>query len=669
MTEQPPATIKSKDETIEALSVSDINILLDFTEEAAFLIQMPERKIAAVNAIAVELTAYTRKELTGMSSLLQVLSFETESESILATRRLTHQLPIAHLTNRHQQRIPVFARILPISERWRLITVQPAQVAHQQRKDAINFEQILDSFNRLAKTLTTSTSPSTAIPRVLEIGAQMIEPAILTLYVGESHEPGARKIVEIGQQGVFPDTLSPGELNQLLAPSLWKRGHRTASIALHHSARVANFAYLATTPIGDNPPMIGVLVAAGYQDPEPEHALQLLKILGDIIGHIIHQSILVANLRGDLENKLQQLSILDTIKHATQDGILAINPELKITDINTSAEEMLGYSRDEVLGEHVENILIGAERLGHALDLAFQGVATPNLGENTRIHRRDGSVFLTTIETIPAYLNQKLVGAIIRICDESEREQMRIQTRQLEQRALLGDITAVFAHEVRNPINNISLGLQVLADSLDASNHNQDTIERMRQDCQRLTDLMKSVLDFSKTSNYNFSSVDIPVLIERLIKRWGPRLNRLNIKHHVQFSQGILKVSGDHRALEQVFTNLISNATQAMESMGSGMLAVRISSTISEDGRPMVQIDISDSGPGIPSDILNRIFDPFFSTKESGTGLGLSITKQIVTAHKGSLNVSTFPGGTIFHVRLPAIPQVTMETSLWQQPS
>ncbi len=661
MTEQPNPT-KPTDE-IADLKVSDINVLLDFTEEAAFLIQMPERKITAVNAIAVELTAYTRNELTGMS-LLQVLSFESDPESILATRRLTRQLPTAHLTNRHQQRVPVYARILPISERWRLVTVQPVQIAHQQRKDALNFEQIIDSFFRLAKTLATVTNPSTAIPKVLEIGIQLIEPAILTLYLGESQEPGVRKISEIGKQGVFPDLLSPVELNQLLEPSLWKRGHRTASTALHRSARVSNFSYLATTPIGDNPPMIGCLVAGGYQEPVPEYTLQLLKILGDILGHIIHQSILFANLRSDIERKLEQVSVLNAIKHATQDGILAINPDLKITDINTSAEEMLGYSKDEALGENVENILIGAERLGHALDLVFQGIATPDLGENTRIHRRDGSVFLTTIEIIPAYLNRKVIGAIVRICDESEREQMRIQTRQLEQRALLGDITAVFAHEVRNPINNISLGLQVLADSLDANDHNQDTIERMRQDCQRLTDLMKSVLDFSKSSNYNFSPVDLPVLIERLIKRWGPRLNRLNIKHHVQVSQGILKVSGDRRALEQVFTNLISNATQAMESMGTGMLAIRITPTVSEDGRPMVQIDISDSGPGIPGDILNRIFDPFFTTKQSGTGLGLSITKQIVTAHKGSLSLTTFPGGTIFHVRLPAIPQLTMETAI-----
>jgi signal transduction histidine kinase len=128
---------------------------------------------------------------------------------------------------------------------------------------------------------------------------------------------------------------------------------------------------------------------------------------------------------------------------------------------------------------------------------------------------------------------------------------------------------------------------------------------------------------------------------------------RLNIQHRVQIESNTPKVLGDHYALEQVFTNIISNAVQAMNDTG-GTLAVKLIPYRSPSGRLGVQVDVSDTGPGIPEDVLERIFEPFFTTNREGTGLGLAITKQIVTAHKGNITVTSFPGGTVFHIWLPA---------------
>jgi signal transduction histidine kinase len=110
---------------------------------------------------------------------------------------------------------------------------------------------------------------------------------------------------------------------------------------------------------------------------------------------------------------------------------------------------------------------------------------------------------------------------------------------------------------------------------------------------------------------------------------------------------------GDPRSLDQVFTNLISNAVEAMGSTG-GTLSVRVAPIEAGQGRPQVEVTVSDSGPGIPDEIKEHIFDPFVTTKSQGTGLGLAITKRIVTAHHGSITVNTFPGGTVFHVLLSA---------------
>jgi two-component system, NtrC family, sensor histidine kinase AtoS len=128
---------------------------------------------------------------------------------------------------------------------------------------------------------------------------------------------------------------------------------------------------------------------------------------------------------------------------------------------------------------------------------------------------------------------------------------------------------------------------------------------------------------------------------------------KVNVTHYFQIEESTPLVTADPRSLEQVFTNLISNAVEAMSAQG-GTLAVRVAPYYALQGRPQVEVTISDNGPGIPDEIRDRIFEPFITTKSQGTGLGLAITKRIVTAHRGSITLNTFPGGTVFHVFLPA---------------
>jgi signal transduction histidine kinase len=111
-------------------------------------------------------------------------------------------------------------------------------------------------------------------------------------------------------------------------------------------------------------------------------------------------------------------------------------------------------------------------------------------------------------------------------------------------------------------------------------------------------------------------------------------------------------VSGNLRALEQIFSNLINNALQAMGEEG-GRLAIKAQVVQVASGRQSVEVSVADTGPGIPVDIQERIFQPFFTTERNGTGLGLAITKRIVTAHKGNIRLESFPSGTVFYVQIP----------------
>ncbi|MCK4725314.1 MAG: HAMP domain-containing histidine kinase, partial [Anaerolineales bacterium] len=173
-------------------------------------------------------------------------------------------------------------------------------------------------------------------------------------------------------------------------------------------------------------------------------------------------------------------------------------------------------------------------------------------------------------------------------------------------------------------------------------------------DCNRLTHLMQSVLTFSRPPENKFKKVQLTELIPTLMERWRPRLARLQVKHEFKSSVENTTIQGDPRALEQVFSNLIGNAVEAMKVTG-GNLMIHIRPSHEEGGRQHIEINVIDDGPGIPQDLIDRIFEPFVTTNRNGTGLGLSIAKRIVSAHKGTITVSSVPGGTVFLVNFPLI--------------
>jgi len=316
---------------------------------------------------------------------------------------------------------------------------------------------------------------------------------------------------------------------------------------------------------------------------------------------------------------------------------------------------IFGYTSAEVIGVPVDNVIIGLDNLPAGLRMALEGVASPDLG-NARLHRRSGQVFPAHLQLLPVKVGRELINIVVLVRDMSEHEEIRARTQQLEQRALLGEITAIFAHEVRNPVNNISTGLQLMEMQLPADDPGRDLVERLQTDCGRLTHLMESVLAFAKPMEYKIVPTNLKQTLAVLLERWRPRMARANVELIFKVEENIPPVLADARALEQVFTNLVSNAINAMRQEG-GALAVRVEKADETAGPPQLRVSVSDTGPGIPAELREKIFQPFFTTSAQGTGLGLAITQRIILAHKGSIQVESFPGGTIFKVFLPAFSE------------
>ncbi len=251
--------------------------------------------------------------------------------------------------------------------------------------------------------------------------------------------------------------------------------------------------------------------------------------------------------------------------------------------------------------------------------------------------------------------NDELGSVITAINSMSEelayREEQIVQSRKL---ASLGVLTAGVAHEITNPLNNISM----IAQTYDEVYHRlgeQERISLMRQvdaETGRIREIVKNLLDFSRPKDARPHEADINAVVRKSLMLVQNMIDVSGIETSVHLDDSLPPVFIDEHQMQQVLVNLFTNAVQAMSA--GGRLAV---SSRSRNNGGAVEIGVSDTGKGIPPEFVPHIFDPFFSTKgDSGTGLGLSVSYGIIKNHKGEIRVESKVGvGTTFTVELPAL--------------
>ncbi len=225
---------------------------------------------------------------------------------------------------------------------------------------------------------------------------------------------------------------------------------------------------------------------------------------------------------------------------------------------------------------------------------------------------------------------------------------------QAEKLAAIGTFSSGIAHELNNPLNNISLSADMLLEDLDMLS--KEEIKEILQDILTQTDragaIVRNLLDFSRDKEAQVQEIEVRDLIKRTIKLIENELRLNHIHIDTWIPDELPKILGDFQKLQQVFLNLFVNAIHAMPDGG----LIYIDARYEEQG--YVRIDVSDTGEGIPQEVIKKIFDPFFTTKEvgAGTGLGLSIIYGIVQKHGGYIEVSSkLKQGTTFSIYLPAV--------------
>jgi len=244
---------------------------------------------------------------------------------------------------------------------------------------------------------------------------------------------------------------------------------------------------------------------------------------------------------------------------------------------------------------------------------------------------------------------ESLVDSLNTMIDELDKK--RSQLAQAEKMSSLGTLTSGVAHELNNPLNNISTSIQIIREEIDEGNvdHKKNMLMLAEKEVDRARDIIRALLEFSRQTRFSVHKINFKDLVQstmRLIAGEIPPNVAINI--HVP---GGLEGRMDPRRIQQVLLNLIINGIHAMPQ--GGRLTI---TAFSDDQNALFIFKVSDTGMGIANDTLNRIFDPFFTTKEvgKGTGLGLSIIHGIIEQHKGQIQVKSMPGeGTVFTVCLP----------------
>jgi two-component system NtrC family sensor kinase len=231
---------------------------------------------------------------------------------------------------------------------------------------------------------------------------------------------------------------------------------------------------------------------------------------------------------------------------------------------------------------------------------------------------------------------------------------MQARVAQSERLASLGMLAAGVAHEVNNPLGGI-LALTVLSvEDMRDDDPNRENLEEVVRQTERCRDIVKGLLEFSRQSKGNTEPVDLNAVLEDTLSLVGKQAMFFNIQVVERLDPELPPVIADSSQFQQVFMNILMNAVQAMAERGTITIVTRHDAAAS-----FVEVAISDTGHGIPPEQIDRIFDPFFSTKASGqgTGLGLSIAYGIVTTHRGTISVQSEVGkGSTFTIRMPVAP-------------
>jgi len=528
----------------------------------------------------------------------------------------------------------------------------------QQRLDRFFYQdQFSDrtSLLEFARTLSTEISLSRLSRRILERVSNTFQVDKAALFLGDPAHPGCFRLIDTldPTTGTAPavyraeDLLDSTGGTDPLSPEGSDQLHRASAARVQEGLHFMHDLNLRARRIG----MIafGQLPAGRHFSTEDTDLLAALSTYAAI-------ALENANLYHSVETKalaLERLKIYtENIIESINVAVIALDLDGKIGSCNRAFEALYGVNRDQILGAPVESVLgsyIVSSIHKAAGKIGWDLSSGSSIFKQYIKNRRKDSLIvnLSVIPLLDSTDNNS--GCLIVLDDITEKVRMEDQLLQAEKLSSVGLLAAGVAHEVNTPLTGISSYTQMLLKEMPETDHRKPILEKIEKQTFRAAEIVNGLLNFARINGSEYREVDVNRLIEESISLLGHQLKQSQIKLSIDLDTSIPPVYGNSGKLQQVFINLFLNARDAMPSGGE----LKVFSSMNDS---MVTIDIEDTGVGISSDDIKRIYDPFFTSKKTGkgTGLGLAVTYGIVQEHGGRIFVDSAPGkGAHFKLKLP----------------
>jgi len=328
-------------------------------------------------------------------------------------------------------------------------------------------------------------------------------------------------------------------------------------------------------------------------------------------------------------------------------GVVTTDQQGTITGINRRAFEMLETDLD-CIGQHLSSLSNQAE-----LDLFRTDWI---IGKDLALTRDFDTQFNGSHRVLRAAcqtlndLDGKGIGFVIQLSDVTRRLLIEDRMRRMERYMGLGSLAAGLHHEIKNPLAALSLHVQLLEEQVeddDVPDELRQCLSVIQMEVARIGRVLEGFRDFAAIDELDLNPINLKDLIRRQIELISPQAKRQRVSVEYNLPDDLpTETFGDQVRLEQVLLNIFLNALEAMPEGGR----IAVSATTEDE---MVIVHVSDTGPGIPEDLRDKIFDPYFTTKTNGTGLGLSLCDKMVSQHNGRLELDSSRHGTTFRMLLP----------------
>ncbi|MGZ4111616.1 MAG: ATP-binding protein [Tumebacillaceae bacterium] len=361
--------------------------------------------------------------------------------------------------------------------------------------------------------------------------------------------------------------------------------------------------------------------------------------------------------RSDSHSPTQQLYALqqqcDFLLNSIDHGVLVIDLEAQISFVNDEFCRMFHYDRDRLLGTVTADL--ARQHPDEPIALAYRLVTqTKASGESQSmlldLPQPDGGFrHLEILATLLKDQSQRLLGFLLSYRDRTAERELQESMRRNDQLETVSQMAASIAHEVRNPMTSVQGFLQLMSKEVDPTHTHSMYLHVMEEDLKRINSIITEYLNFSRMGSDSLEDVWVGTLLHNTYTLLQSEANLKGIELILSLSGSDPLLIANANRLKQVLINLARNGMEAMIAQGGGKLTLALETTPDD-----IVLMVKDTGPGISTYDMERIFKPFYTTKETGTGLGLFVCKKIVEEHNGTIRVQTEEGyGTIFSIYLP----------------